>query len=184
MEPRRSAMDRLAWARLSRRMSLNPVVALTVTAAIAAAAVGGMFYAFSTFVMRGLDRTGPVAAITAMRGINTEAQANAPFLVVFVGSALLSAAVVVTAVARIGQPGGWLLLAGGVAGVAGFVVTIAFNVPLNNRLDAVDPGALGAAEAAREWAAYLSTWTAWNHVRAAGGIAAAVSMALGLSSGE
>ena len=165
-------------------MSLHPVVTLTVTAAIAAAAVGGVFYAFSTIVMRGLDRTGPVAAITAMRGMNAEAQANAPFLILFVGSALLSAAVVVAAVVRIGRPGGWLLLAGGLAGVAGFVITMAFNVPLNNHLDTVDPGALGGAEATREWAAYLSTWTAWNHVRAAAGIAAAVLMAVGLSSGE
>ncbi|MDO3639989.1 anthrone oxygenase family protein [Mycolicibacterium arseniciresistens] len=165
-------------------MSLNPVVALTVTAAIAAAVVGGVFYAFSTIVMRGLDRTGPVAAITAMRGMNAEAQANGPFLLVFVGSALLSAAVVVVAVVRIGQPGGSLLLAGGVAGVAGFAITMAFNVPLNNHLDTVDPTALGVAEATREWAAYLSTWTAWNHVRAAAGIAAAVLMALGLNSGE
>ncbi|MCV7170106.1 DUF1772 domain-containing protein [Mycobacterium manitobense] len=165
-------------------MSLNPVLALTVTAAIAAAVVGGVFYAFSTIVMRGLGRTGPVAAITAMRGMNAEAQANGPFLLVFVGSALLSAAVVVVAVVRIGQPGGWLLLAGGVAGVAGFVITVAVNVPLNNHLDTVDPTALGVAEATREWAAYLSTWTAWNHVRAAAGIAAAVLMALGLNSGE
>ena len=68
--------------------------------------------------------------------------------------------------------------------MAGFVITMAFNVPLNNHLDTVDPTAVGVAEATREWAAYFSTWTAWNHVRAAAGIAAAVLMALGLSSGE
>jgi uncharacterized membrane protein len=32
-------------------------------------------------------------------------------------------------------------------------------VPLNNRLDAVDPAGLAAADAAREWQAYLSLWT-------------------------
>ena len=51
---------------------------------------------------------------------------------------------------------------------------MAFNVPLNNHLDTVNPVGLSFADAAREWQAYFSTWTAWNHVRAATGIIAAV----------
>ena len=74
-------------------MITSPVLVLTTAAAIGAAAVGGLFYAFSSFVMRGLDRTGPIAAITAMRGINAEAQANGVFLALFFGSALLALAV-------------------------------------------------------------------------------------------
>ena len=68
-------------------MNISPVVILTTVAAICSAAVGGIFYVFSTFVMKGLDRTEPAEAITAMRGINAEAQANAPFLAMFLGSA-------------------------------------------------------------------------------------------------
>ncbi|WP_343228057.1 anthrone oxygenase family protein [Skermania piniformis] len=45
------------------------------------------------------------------------------------------------------------------------VVTIAFNVPLNNALAVIDPGMLTAADAAREWQRYADSWTAWNHVR-------------------
>ena len=40
-------------------MTSGPFFALTSAAALTAAAAAGMMYAFSTFVMRGLDRTGP-----------------------------------------------------------------------------------------------------------------------------
>jgi uncharacterized membrane protein len=85
-------------------MNTSPVVILTTIAAIGSAAVGGLLYAFWTFVMRGLNRTDPIDAIAAMRGINAEAQANAPFLLMFMGSTLLALAVGVVAVIRIGQP--------------------------------------------------------------------------------
>ena len=161
-------------------MNISPVVILTTVAAIGSAAVGGIFYAFSTFVMKGLDRTQPAEAITAMRGINAEAPANAPFLAMFLGSALLALAVGIVAVTRIGQPGSWYLLAGAVFGLGGVIVTMAFNVPLNNHLDGVDPAGLSAADAASQWQAYLSTWTAWNHVRTATGLVGAALMLIGL----
>ena len=50
-------------------------------------------------------------------------------------------------------------------------VTVALNVPLNDRLAAFDPADPGAAAF---WAHYLRRWTLWNHVRtAASAIAAA-----------
>ncbi|HYJ57021.1 MAG TPA: anthrone oxygenase family protein [Mycobacterium sp.] len=162
-------------------MNPNPVVLLTSTAAIASAAAGGMMYVFSTFVMRGLDRTGPVQAIAAMRGINAEANSNAAFLLPYLGAAILAICVGVVAVFQWDQPGSGWLLAGGVAGIAGVIVTMAFNVPLNIRLDAVKADGLAVADAAREWQAYLSSWTAWNHVRAATGLVSAVLLLIGLA---
>ncbi len=103
-----------------------------------------MMYVFSTFVMSGLDRTGPATAITAMRGINVDANTNAPFLLAYFGAALLAIAVGVVAVVQIRQPGSGWLLAGAVVGVLGAIITVAFNVPLNDHLDTVDPaGTLG-----------------------------------------
>jgi uncharacterized membrane protein len=161
-------------------MSTSPVFVLTTVTALGSAAVGGLFYAFSSFVMRGLDRTEPVDAITAMRGINAEAQSNAPFLLLFIGSALLGLAVGVVAIMHIRQPGGVLLLAGAVLAVVALVVTVAFNVPLNNRLDALDPATLRPVDAATQWANYLAPWTAWNHVRTAAPLLGSVLMLLGL----
>jgi uncharacterized membrane protein len=155
------------------------MVILTSVVVIASAAAAGMMYVFSTFVMRGLDRTGPLNAITAMRGINVEANANAPFLLAYLGAALLAAAVGVVAVVQFRQPGSGWLLAGAIFGVLGAVITMAFNVPLNNHLDAVDPAELSLADAAREWQAYLTTWTAWNHARTVTAIVAPVLMLIG-----
>jgi uncharacterized membrane protein len=161
-------------------MNISLVVILIIVAAIINAAAAGMMYVFSTFVMRGLDRTGPVQAITAMRGINAEANSSPAFLLVYFGAAVLAAALGVVAAVQLHQPGSWYLLAGAVFGVLAAVITMAFNVPLNNHLDGVDPAGLSVADAAREWQAYLSTWTAWNHVRAATAFVGAALMLIGL----
>jgi uncharacterized membrane protein len=173
-------MDRLAAPRLTGGMNPSPVAILTIIAAISSAAAAGMMYVFSTFVMRGLDRTGPIPAITAMRGINAEANSNAAFLLVYLGAAVLAVALGITAAVQLREPGSWYLLVGAVFGVLAALITMAFNVPLNNHLDGVDPVGLSVADAAREWSAYLSTWTAWNHVRTATSLIAAVLMLIGL----
>jgi len=143
----------------------SPFLIAATASAIVTAATGGLFYAFSTFVMRGLDRTEPLDAITAMRGMNAEAQTNVPFLALFLGSAALALGVGIAAAFHLRAPGAGWILAGSFLGVVAFVVTVAFNIPLNNALDRLDPAALSVADAAREWRAYLAPWTNWNHVR-------------------
>jgi uncharacterized membrane protein len=161
-------------------MNPSPFVILTSLAALFSAAAGGMMYVFSTFVMRGLDRTGPIDAITAMRGMNAEANANPAFLLGYFGATILALVVGVMAVVKLNQPGSWLVLVGAVFVILGAVITMAFNVPLNNHLDTVNPGGLSVADAAREWQAYFSTWTAWNHARTATSFVGALLMLVGL----
>jgi uncharacterized membrane protein len=161
-------------------MNMSPFVILTTVAAIASAAAAGMMYVFSTFVMHGLDRTGPVNAVTAMRGINVEANSSAPFLLAYLGAAVFAVAVGVVAAIQIRQPGNGWLLAGAISGVLAAIITIAFNVPLNNRLDTMDPAMLSVADAAREWQTYFSTWTAWNHARTVTAVIASALMLIGL----
>jgi uncharacterized membrane protein len=161
-------------------MNMSPFVILTSLAAIASAAAAGMMYVFSTFVMRGLDRTEPVQAITAMRGINLEANNNPAFLLAYFGAAILALAVGVVAVIQLRQPGSWVVLVGAVLGILAAIITMVFNVPLNNHLDSVNPVGLSAADAAREWQAYFTTWTNWNHVRTVTSFIAAVVMLIGL----
>jgi uncharacterized membrane protein len=157
-------------------MSSTPVVFLTTVstvAAVSAAAVGGLFYAFSTFVMRGLDRTGPADAVTAMRGINAEAQTNAPFLTLFLGSALAALVVGVAALTQLRLPGSGWILAGAVLALVPLVVTVAFNIPLNNRLAATGSTAIA-------WPDYFRAWTLWNHVRTVAPLIGAVLMVIGV----
>src|SRR6478752_8987524 len=146
-------------------MNTSPFVILTSIAALFSAAAGGMMYVFSTFVMRGLDRTGPIDAITAMRGINAEANANPVFLLGYFGATILALVVGVIAVVQLNQPGSWWVLVGAIFGILAAIITMVFNVPLNNHFDTVNPDGLSTADAAREWQAYFSTWTAWNHAR-------------------
>ena len=61
--------------------------------------------------------------------------------------------------------------------VGTMLVTIVFNVPRNNALAAVEPV---SANGARLWAGYVTSWTAWNHVRTAAALAAAASLTIAL----
>jgi uncharacterized membrane protein len=72
------------------------------------------------------------------------------------------------------------VLVGAVVAILGAVITMAFNVPLNNHLDTVDPSGLSVADAAREWQAYFSTWTAWNHARTVTAFVASLLLLAGL----
>jgi uncharacterized membrane protein len=161
-------------------MNTSPFVILTAIAALFSAAAGGMMYVFSTFVMRGLDRTTPIYAITAMRGINAEANSNPAFLLGYFGATILALVIGVMALIQLRQPGSWLVLVGTVLAILAAVITMAFNVPLNNHLDTVNPVGLSAADAAREWQAYFSTWTAWNHARTATSFIGAALLLAGL----
>src|SRR4051794_5438047 len=106
-------------------MNTSPLVILTTIAAILSAVAGGMMYAFSTFAMRGLDRTGPVNAITAMRGINAEANSNPAFLLAYFGATILGLVVGGIAVTQLRQPGSGWLLVGAVFALLGAVITMA-----------------------------------------------------------
>ncbi|WP_245564527.1 anthrone oxygenase family protein [Nocardia testacea] len=152
----------------------------TSLAALASAGVGGMNYVFSTSVMRGLDSTGPITAITAMRGINADANTNPAFLLGYFSATILALVVGVITVARLNQAGSWWVPAGVIFVLLGAVITMVFNVPLNNHLDTVNPDGLSVADAAREWQAYFSTWTAWNHARTVTGFVGAVLLLAGL----
>jgi uncharacterized membrane protein len=145
---------------------------LTVLAALGSAIVGGAMYAFSSFIMSGLDRATPGEAVAAMNGVNVTA-VRAPFMIPFVGTALLSAVLVVVGLVRWGRPESvWLVVGGLVYALGTFVLTMAYNVPRNDAPALVDPA---SAEAAARWAAYLREWTAANHVRTVASLAAAAA---------
>lgn len=118
--------------------------------------MAGLFAAFAYAVMPGLRRTGDVAFVSAMRGIN-QAILNPVFGVLFGGALVLLAAALV--VSR-DEPGvrGWVALAL-VLYVATLVVTVAVNVPLNDRLEAGAPRPTGCAPRSRG-AGSRGTWSA------------------------
>ena len=148
---------------------------LAFVGAMGSGLIAGVFYAFSTFVMRALARIPATEGMSAMQSINVVVL-NPPFLGVFLGTAATSAAAVAAAILYWGDAGSLCLLIGGVLYFVGtFGVTAAFNVPLNDALGSVrrnDP------DLENRWANYVRRWTAWNHVRTAAALAATAAFAL------
>lgn len=150
---------------------------LTLAAAIGSGLVGGIFFAFSTFVMRALGQMAPASGIEAMQRINVTVL-NPWFLGAFFGTALVGLWLGGWSVWHWDRPGAVLLLAGSVLYVIGtFGVTVAFNVPLNEALAKLPAD---SAEAARLWARYLVVWTNWNHVRTIAALLGAAALVWGL----
>ncbi|KQR11729.1 hypothetical protein ASF78_10865 [Cellulomonas sp. Leaf334] len=144
----------------------TPLVVLTVATAIASATVGGVFFAFSTFVMPALRRLPPAQGMAAMQSINVTAL-RPPLMLLMFGAMLASVALVVAGVV---DRSPWLLAGAAVYLVGAIVVTAAYNVPRNIELAALDPA---SPDAAARWPAWVSEWNAGNHVRTIAGVAAA-----------
>lgn len=141
---------------------------------IGAGTVGGVFFAFSTFVMKALAQLPASQGIAAMQRINVTVL-NPLFLGVFMGTALLAlAASVLSFLPWSATQSLWLLASGLLYVVGSFLVTVAFNVPRNDRLARVDAQ---SPEAAEYWSRYLLEWTRWNHVRTVASLASAACAA-------
>lgn len=153
---------------------------LGTTAALGAGLVGGVFFAFSGFVMPALRRLPAADGVRAMQSINRTA-VQPPLMVALFGTAALSVAAAVRAARHLDEAWArWTLAAAIAYVVAGIVVTIGANVPLNDRLATLDPATAGS-----QWDTFLTRWTAWNHVRTVGCLGACGLFVAGaLSSSE
>ena len=139
--------------------------------ALGCGVMAGVYFAFSTFIMTALGRLDQAAGIAAMNAVNVDI-VRSLFMPLFLGTTVAGAALVVMGVLRFNEPGAASMIAGGGLYVIGmFVVTMAFNVPLNNALAAAQPS---APEAGAVWAAYLKDWVFWNHVRTVASLVASV----------
>ncbi len=149
--------------------------ALTLTGALGAGLVGGVFYAFSSFVMPALGRLAPGLGVEAMQAINVAA-IDRWLLGALLGTAVVCVALAISALLAWHEPGARLRLVGALLYIVGALgVTIACNVPRNEALATLAPHGL---EAPALWGAYLREWTAWNHVRTICALAAAAVLVL------
>jgi uncharacterized membrane protein len=154
--------------------------ALTVVTALGCGLNAGVFFAFSSFVMKALARLQPAQGIAAMQSINQVAVTPA-FMTALFGTAAACVALAIWVLVDWNASFGLYLLAGSACYLLGTIgPTITYHVPRNNALAALQPQ---WAEAAGRWARYVAEWTRWNHLRAAASLAAAVLLALGLRMG-
>lgn len=148
-----------------------------VAGAVGSGVVAGILFAFSSFVMRSLDEIPAGARVSAMQHINDKI-VNPLFVLFFAGTAVLSVYLVIVGVDdstggdRSARLGAVLYLLGVIA------VTTTQNIPLNNRLDAVDPDGDDAGEM---WRWYSRRWLRWNHLRTVAAVAAAVCFCLAVA---
>jgi uncharacterized membrane protein len=144
---------------------------LTVLALIGSLLISGVFFAFSSFIMRALARGPAPEGIRAMQAINIVV-INPTFLGVFMGTAGLGILLCGLMVFGMEVPGAGWVLAGGLTYVLGtFGVTVAGNVPLNNALAEVIPE---SPEGDSIWVRYLERWTRLNTIRTGAALAAGV----------
>ena len=159
-------------------MNEDLLFTLTLISALGCGLVAGILFAFSTSVMKALARLPAAQGVAAMQSINITV-INPLFMGAFFGTAAACVMVVVFSLLRWNEAGAVYLLSGGLVYlIAAILVTMAFNVPRNNALAAADPQ---SAAGARLWAGYVTSWTAWNHVRTAAALAAAALLTFALS---
>jgi uncharacterized membrane protein len=153
---------------------------LTLATAVASGLVGGVFFAFSNFVMEALGRLRPSEGVAAMQAINITV-INPLFMTALFGTGLASLVLIAWGFADLDEPyGGWLIAAGAIYVVGEVVVTGAYNVPRNDALARVHPE---SEEGARVWRTYLVEWTRANHIRTVAGLAACALLAVALQAG-
>jgi uncharacterized membrane protein len=157
---------------------VNTVVTAAVgLASIGSALIGGIFFAFSGFIMKALARLPSSEGIAAMQSINVVVL-NKSFLGTFLGTAVISMLVAGLAIKGWGAPSSKWFLAGALLYFIGtFLVTGFGNVPLNEQLAAVTAT---DDDAVTVWEHYLDRWTLLNTVRTVAATAAAFSFTVGL----
>lgn len=156
---------------------LQDYFALKIFSAIGCGLIAGVFFAFSTFVMNALSRLQPKEGIAAMQSINITA-INPLFMIALFGTGATCLFLTVFSLLKWHQSNAVYLLVGSLLYLIGTVlVTIAFNVPLNDALAKVKPETI---EGANLWIRYLKDWTFWNHVRTVAALVAAVLLTFAL----
>ncbi len=143
-------------------MTDDLILIACAAAVVVCGLIAGVFLAFSDFVMKALIGASPAGGIEAMQLINRKVYGSV-FMALLIAMLVISVALVPYAVVYMTSPAVVWIICGCVLYLIGvFIVTVAFNVPMNQRLDAMNHE---SNETASYWTVYASSWTLWNHVR-------------------
>lgn len=153
------------------------VFTLSLIALLGTAIIGGVFFAFSNFVMPALGKRPPAEGMATMQAINVTVL-NPWFLATFMGTAPLSWLLAYLAWSADIDAKPWVVAAGITYTLGTFLVTIAGNVPLNERLARTDAAAEGAE---LFWRHYQVKWTRLNTVRTIASLAATLMLAVAVA---
>ncbi|MEP7113405.1 MAG: anthrone oxygenase family protein [Ilumatobacteraceae bacterium] len=141
--------------------NFTTLTGITTAAAVGSGLAGGVFFAFSSFVMPALRRLPSGQGIAAMQSINKQAPTPV-FMTLLLGTTALSAGLGIHALLHRDEEQAVWLAGGSLSYLASIVLTAAFHIPRNDTLAKLKPDTV---ESARYWTTYLSQWTAGNHAR-------------------
>ena len=110
---------------------------LTVVTAVGAGLVAGVFFAFSTFVMRAFEDLPPRDGLRAMQSVNRAAPSPL-FMAALLGTAAACIGLGIWSLVDVDEPGAWYRVAGCAVYLVGIAVTIAYHIPRNDALAVVD----------------------------------------------
>nr|WP_223295039.1 anthrone oxygenase family protein [Marinomonas mediterranea] len=124
--------------------------------------MAGVYFAFSSFIMRSLRSLSPLEGAKAMIRIN-EVVLKSAFMPLFFGSTLGHTLLALwMSLAPPAMPSALLITANMAYLIGMFVCTAIFNVPLNNRLLSYKDD---EEQLKHYWRTYQSDWGKWNLVR-------------------
>jgi len=153
-------------------------ILLLVSAATGTGLAGGIFFAFSNFVMSALGQVPSTQGAAVMQKINVTVL-NPLFFIAFFGTGLVALLAGFATPDPWTAPGGILSRLGAILYLFGTLgVTILFNVPLNDKLARTD---LNDPALADTWAQYSKAWMRWNHVRTVCAFLAAICFGLAIA---
>ena len=145
--------------------------------------VAGFVFAFAVVVMPGIRTLGDGEFLRAFQVMDRVIQNNHPlFMLVWVGSILAVFATVIIGVATLSGSDRLLVVAAAFVYLA-FVQlpTFVVNVPLNNRLQALDVAALDASGLDAARTAFEARWNRWNRFRTAAACVGTIMLLLVLA---
>lgn len=141
--------------------------ALVLLATLSCSLVAGFLFAYAVVVMPGFRKLDDAAFIRAFQVTDGIIQANARlFLLVWVGSAVAVTVAAVLGLSTLSGVDRLILVAAAVLYIAAVQApTVIVNVPLNNALQKLEPGAMDAVARQQARLAFEPRWTRWNAVR-------------------
>lgn len=138
------------------------LTALLVVAIIANGLLAGLFFVFACAIVPGFRGVDDATYVRAFRAIN-RAILNGCFLLVFFTAPLAAVAYASLGTWRTAATSALLMGLGALCSALTFIITVAKNVPLNNRLDRAAVGTGSESRLARE--GFESDWNRWNLAR-------------------
>ena len=140
---------------------------LLILTALFCSLVAGFLFAFAVVIMPGIKNLNDREFIQAFQVIDNVIQKNQPlFMLVWLGSVIISIAALISGIIQLDGLNLLLLITAVLIYLPGVQLpTIIVNVPLNNRLQALDASRATDTDIKIARDSFETRWNRWNRIR-------------------